>query len=363
MKKTTKRNIILLSVTAALAVAFTLILTLRKDEDPHSSSYQPKEIEDIATATRSSNAKIVMTDKLDNRVTLECTADGSWTVDGTYPASQPMIDRLLETLQKMRIRAEVNRDAVPNVLKDIAAHGVQVDIYKGSQLIETYFVGRETKDHMASYMLRKGDKIPCEVHIPGFRGYLTPIFSAESIKWRSHNIVDLDVYDIARIELEIPQAQNESFAIIQKENEDFSMELMEGHRQLQGFDTARVGQMLSKFKNLNFDEFASIVPNSLADSCVKGTPRSILRITDTQGSLCEVDIYLKYANPDDAKVMPDPKLREELDVNRLYAIITGGKCGADATSKDTVLIQNYVFDFILQPACYFQGKNITLPTK
>ena len=52
--------------------------------------------------------------------------------------------------------------------------------------------------------------------------------------------------------------------------------------------------------------------------------------------------------------MPDEKLREELDVNRLYAVID---------NKDTVLIQNYIFDFILQPASYFQGKNITLPIK
>ena len=356
MKKQTKRNIILIAAFAAIIGALVLILNIRKEQDPHNDKYQSEELDG------KSIAKIVMTDKLGNHVTLECNADSSWTIDGKYPASQPMVDRLLETLQKMRIRAEVNRDAVPNVLKDIAAHGVQVDIYKGSRLIETYYVGRETKDHMASYMLRKGDKIPCEVHIPGFRGYLTPIFTAEAIKWRSHNIVDLDVYDIARIELEIPQAQNESFAIIQK-GKDFSMELLEGHRQVHGFDTARVSQMLSKFKNLNFDEFASIVPNSLADSCVKGTPRTILRITDTEGNNCEVDIYLKYANPNDAVAMPDPKLREELDVNRLYAVITGGKCGADATSKDTVLIQNYIFDFILQPASYFQGKNITLPTK
>lgn len=363
MKKQTKRNIILFSVIAAILAATVLFLTLRKEEDPHSNSYQSEEIKNISKyVSDAQNVKIVMTDKLDNHVELACTANGSWTVDGKYPASQPMVDRLLETLQKMRIRAEVNRDAVPNVLKDIAAHGVQVDIYKGSRLIGTYYVGRETKDHMASYMLRKGDKIPCEVHIPGFRGYLTPIFSAEAIKWRSHSIVDLDVYDIARIELEIPQAQHESFAIVQNDK-DFSMELLEGHRQLNGFDTARVSQMLSKFKNLNFDEFASIVPNSLADSCVNGTPRTILRITDAKGNNCEVDIYLKYSNPDDAIAMPDPKLREELDVNRLYAVITGGKSGADATSKDTVLIQNYIFDFILQPASYFQGKNISLPTK
>lgn len=345
MKKQAKRNIILIASIAALLIAtVVVVIVLNNKPDPHDSSYQGD--------TSIPINKIVMADKLNNRVTLELIGD-TWMVDGKNPASKPMVDNLLETLQKMRIRAEVNRDAVPNVLKDIAAHGVQVDIYRGGELATTYYVGRETQDHMASYMIRKGDKVPCEVHIPGFRGYLTPIFTAEAIKWRSHLIVDLDVYDIARIELEIPQVPQESFAVYQKDK-DFAMELLEGHRQIQQFDTARVSQMLSKFKNLNFDEFASIVPNSRADSCVTGVPRSILRISDTKGGNHEVKVYLKYSNPDDEKVIPDAKLREELDVNRLYAIID---------NKDTVLIQNWIFDFILQPASYFQGKDITLPTK
>ena len=344
-----KKNIILLAAIGTILAATVLIWLLRRDRTngpgPHDSSYQ---IEDTASIT-----KIAMADKLDNRVTLERKGAGAWIVDGKYPASQPMINHLLETLKKMRIRAEVNRDAIPNRLKDIATYGIQVDIYQNGEPTKTYYVGRETQDHMASFMIRKGDSLPCEVHIPGFRGYLTPTFSAEAIKWRSHKIVDLDVYDIARIELEIPQAQHESFAIVQKDK-DFHMELLEGHRQLQGFDTARVGQMLSTFKNLNFDEFASIVPHNQMEICVKGTPRSILRITDTQGDSHEVKVYLKYSNPDDIAAMPDEKIREELDVNRLYAIID---------NKDTVLIQNWIFDHILQPASFFQGKNITLPIK
>ena len=44
--------------------------------------------------------------------------------------------------------------------------------------------------------------------------------------------------------------------------------------------------------------------------------------------------------------MPDPEMYETFDLNRLYAIVD---------RKDTVLIQYYVFDNILQPASYFLG--------
>ena len=59
--------------------------------------------------------------------------------------------------------------------------------------------------------------------------------------------------------------------------------------------------------------------------------------------------YLKYANPEDSLAMPDTNLYEMFDVNRLYAIID---------NKDSVLIQYFVFDNILQPASFFLNKDI-----
>jgi hypothetical protein len=60
-----------------------------------------------------------------------------------------------------------------------------------------------------------------------------------------------------------------------------------------------------------------------------------------------VKTYLKYANPTDSLVMKNEGLYEMFDLNRLYAIID---------NKDSVLIQYYVFDNILQPASFFLGK-------
>jgi hypothetical protein len=127
------------------------------------------------------------------------------------------------------------------------------------------------------------------------------------------------------------------------------MELTQGHKLVDGFDTARVAQMLSSFANLNFDEFASRVPNSNMDTSFNSAPRTILRITNTDGETREVKTYLKYANPEDSLAMPDTNLYEMFDVNRLYAIID---------NKDSVLIQYFVFDNILQPASFFLNKDI-----
>ena len=355
-----KRNIILIAIVTLVALV-ALIIALRGSRK--STFPQDYHIADTASVTR-----IFMADKQNQQVLLVRTGDSSWVVDcnGTqYQANQPMVNLLLETLNTMRIRQQVNRSAIPTIIKDLSARAIKVEVYQRKPLINwfggrlslfprekhtvTYFVGRETQDMMASYMYREGDKVPYVIHIPGFRGFPTPRFITDPLKWRSHLIVDLDVKAIERVELTIPDRPEESFAV-QREGEGFYLELQNKQRAA-GFDTARVAQMLSSFTYLNFDEYAAIVPNSFADSCVSGTPHTILRITDTAGHTREVRTFIKYENPDDLLAMPDPEMYETFDVDRLYALLRS----EDAAREDTVLIQYYIFDNILQPASYFLG--------
>ena len=307
-----------------------------------------------------------MADKQDNHVLLQRVADSTsdtmWTVDGLYPASQPMIDMLLETLHDMRIRQQVNKNAVPQVVKLLSARAIKVEVYQRKYFIDwfggklklfpreklavTYFVGHETQDMMACHMFRQGDKEPYIIHIPGFRGYLTPRFVTDPMSWRSHTIVHWDIRQLQRVELDIPANPEESFAV-ERQGEGFAFVLTQTNTTVANFDTARVAQMLSCFANLNFDEFASRVPNSNMDTSFNAGPRTILRITNTDGTTRELKTYLKYNNPADSLAMPDNDMYEMFDLNRLYATID---------DKDTVLIQYYVFDNILQPASFFLGQ-------
>ena len=344
-----KRNLILVAAAVLIAAAALIIALLGSRKATFDQDYHVK---DTSTITR-----IFLADKQDNEVLLVRTADSTWLVNGTYDANMPLVDLLLETLNTMRIRQQVNRNAVPTIIKDLAAHAVKVEVYQRvyrinwfngklrlfphEKLTVTYFVGRETQDMMASYMCREGDKVPYVIDIPGFRGFLTPRFVTDPLKWRSHTIVDLNVHAIERVELSIPDMPEENFAI-QREGDGFYMQLAD-NRRAPGFDTARVAQMLSSFTWLNFDQFAELVPNSDTLS-LQGAPRSVLTITDTAGRHTELRTYIKYYNPAYTMAMPDSAMRNTFDLDRLYAIVN---------RTDTVLIQYYVFDKILQPASYF----------
>ena len=188
--------------------------------------------------------------------------------------------------------------------------------------------------------------MPYIVHIPGFRGCISPRFYIDPYLWRSHSIVSLPVQKIARVELEIPSMPTESFAVV-REGEGFTFNLLNPPTKVEGFDTARVAQLLSSFVNLNFDEYAKVVPKVELDTTFSREPRTILRITDTEGETRELKTYIKYSNPDDLRAMPDTTMYQVFDLDRLYAVLDG---------KDTVLIQYYTFDNILQPASFFLGR-------
>ena len=353
-----KRNIIIIAAVAVLAVVAAVVALTGSRKSTFEQDYH---IEDTSTITR-----IFLADKQGNDVLLTKVGDSLWMVDNTYEANQPVVDMLLETLHDMRIRQQVNRAAVPTIIKDLSARAIKVEVYQRKPFINwfggrlqlftrerlavTYYVGRETQDMMASYMFREGDKVPCVIHIPGFRGFLTPRFVTDPLKWRSHTIVDLDVRAIQRVELEIPAMEEESFAVVNN-GDGFDLEWPVGHRRAEGFDTARVARLLASFTWLNFDEFASIVPNSNADSCISGTPRTILRVTDTAGRTREMKSYIKYTNPADLAAVGNSGSYELFDINRLYAVID---------NTDTVLIQYHVFDNIMQPGSYFMGGSRTL---
>ena len=124
-----KRNLIII---AAVVVVGIVALVVALNGRRTSTFKQDYNIEDIDAVTR-----IYLADKQDNEVLLTRVGDSSWIVDNTYPANQPLVDMLLETLHTMQIRQQVNRNAVPNVIKDISARSVKVEVYGRADSGET----------------------------------------------------------------------------------------------------------------------------------------------------------------------------------------------------------------------------------
>jgi len=355
-----RRNIIIICIVVVLGLVALLVSRMLSQRTTLRQDFQIE----VAAIPGCVN-KIFMADKENHQVLLENSGDTLWLVDGKYEASTHMVDLMLETLAEMRIRSRVNKAAVENVVTQMAARSVKVEIYYDDHRIswfkgkfrlfpfehcEVIYVGYDTPDMMATYMYREGDEVPYLIHIPGFRGCLSPRFVVDPYAWRSHAIVDLPVQEIESVELTIPSSPDESYAV-RREGEGFAFFKGDNAVRVDGFDTARVAQLLSSFVHLNFDEYAKIVPQAELDTTFSKAPRTILHVTDTRGKSRELKTYIKYNNPDDLQAMPDTTMYQIFDMNRLYAVLD---------NKDTVLIQYYVFDNILQPASFFLGSDKSL---
>ena len=195
MKKLNRKNknLIIILVIIVLSTIIAIVLSNQKT----STIEQNFHIED----TRSIK-KIIMEDRDGYKSELEKKNDSVWMVNNEFEAAPKMINTLMETLRDMRVREPVARAAHANIIKQLSARHVRVDIYTKGHYInlgfikfferekfeKTIYVGNQTMDNMGTYMIVKGTELPCVVHIPNFRGYLSTRFDTDPDNWKPHTI-------------------------------------------------------------------------------------------------------------------------------------------------------------------------------
>jgi hypothetical protein len=302
--------------------------------------------------------KITLKDKLGRNIVLDRKQDSLWVVNKDYECNQSTMQGFLETFANMRIREDVPKAAVNNIVKSLASNGVEVNIYTEDYLIDfwfihlfkrihldrTFFVGYETQDRLGTYMLKKGDKVPRIVHIPEFRGYLSSRFNTDPDAWKSHNIFRYKQSEIQQLTIDIPNQKSQSFSL-KNNGKGFDFLDFNG-QQINNFDTAKVVALLSSFVNMNYESVANNINKAQKDTIFTHTPLYVITINDKKGKKETMTIYLKPG--EDEVEIEDPRqgfFVAMSDINRCYALTS--------KTKDTLVMQYFTLDNVLQPASYF----------
>lgn len=302
--------------------------------------------------------KITLKDKLGRNIVLDRKQDSLWVVNKDYECNQSTMQGFLETFANMRIREDVPKAAVNNIVKSLASNGVEVSIYTEDYLIDfwfihlfkrihldrTFFVGYETQDRLGTYMLKKGDKVPRIVHIPEFRGYLSSRFNTDPDAWKSHNIFRYKQSEIQQLTIDIPNQKSQSFSL-KNNGKGFDFLDFNG-QQINNFDTAKVVALLSSFVNMNYESVANNINKAQKDTIFTHTPLYVITINDKKGKKETMTIYLKPG--EDEVEIEDPRqgfFVAMSDINRCYALTS--------KTKDTLVMQYFTLDNVLQPASYF----------
>ncbi len=343
--------VVILILLAATAIWFLM----HSDKGTLNAADTGFAIQDTSTVS-----KIFMADMKSNSVLLEKTQNG-WQLNGKYKTNTKLIDILLGTMMKIKVKAPVPIVARDNVIKRLSSIGIKVEIYQNAyrinlfdkyhlfpyeKLSKVYYVGDVTPDNLGTYMLIDKAKDPYITHIPGFRGFLTPRFSPKVDDWKSHQVFNISLMDIASISVKFLKKPNESFKVdITDSQGNYKLIKLSDSTLITRYDTLKVLNFLTSFRDLRYEtRLNNLLPIIRIDSIINSPALYEITLVDKKHDTTFVKAFAKKALPENVKkkdyltLIPD-------DRDRFHALINHG--------DDFVLMQYYIFDKVLHPLSYY----------
>ena len=354
-----KNRFFILSVIILSVITLILLLT-------NSTSTFRKSHSDFAVDDTSNITKIFMADKNNDALKLEKKGPGKWIVNEQYPAQKANVEMLLNTMLQLEVKETVPKTAHNNIIRDLAATSVKVEIYQRvyridfwgirlmphEKLTKVYYVGGATQSNRGSYMLMENSTEPFVVYMPGLRGFVSPRFTPIEKYWRDYSIFKTNILEIASVKMEFPSNPELSFEVNVSRDHRIRMISLQDHAEIPLFDTLKVMNFLASFRSVSFEALLNDMDKHVKDSILSSPPFVIISVTDTNKITKTIRTYHKQGQHDavDYNQQPTP-----YDLDRLYALVNDG--------KDFTLIQYFVFDRILRPKTYFLKDEKRAPLK
>lgn len=353
-----KRNISI--IVAGFLLLGCLIIVLFKTGALHSNGTLKSDafaVKDTANVT-----KIFIASMTGDNVLLT-RRDSVWYVQDTIQAMQPKINELLSTICNISLQQTVAKTAQSNINKMMSVNAVKVEIYQTApkfrlfginfftkeRLVKTYYMGPATMDNVANFAILEGFDEPCIVHIPGFRGFLTPTYSFNETEWYNCDLFSTKITRIQMLKVEDFENPTESF-YVEKSGPRFFNLYDANHQQIMDYDTVKLLDMLAEYRDKNYEVYVKDMPQSERDSIIRFNHFKTITLMDVNGKETRLDMYRKLT-PDmmylDAIVGGEVRAEDEpYNRDKFYAILNGNK-------KNLVQCQYFHFDRQVQPLSYF----------
>ncbi len=339
-------------ISVIILTAIALVLVLSRSETTFRKDSADFAVDDSATVTR-----IFMSDKNNNSVTLNRLGPGNWQVNNQYPASKFNVEMLLQTMSELMVKNPVAKAAQNNVIRELAVNSVKVEIYQKAyridlfgqirwfpheKLTKVYYVGGATSSNQGTFMLMENASTPFVTYLPGLRGFVSPRYSPLSKYWRDYTVFKKTIPEIVKVRVEVPGTPDFSYEVTNNRNNTYTLVSLKDNKQIFDYDTLRMLNFLSGFRNLNYEALLNDIDKHKIDSVVNSQPFIVITLTDTSGATRTMKTYHKQGPEGQADPQGNPL---PYDLDRLYATVNG--------DKDFVVIQYFVFDKVLRPKSFF----------
>ncbi|MCK5857098.1 MAG: hypothetical protein KAG64_06380 [Bacteroidales bacterium] len=348
------KNILILALSLmAIIYAINLLTTQNNSTiDNHFVIY------DTSTVQR-----IFLADKKNNTVDLQ-RKNGTWVLNGDEKPIIENIDILLKTMHSIEVLNPLAKSAYNNGITQLASNSVKVEIYQSKYRINiggvklfkhivksrVFYVGGPTANNMGTLMKSEDDDELYITHIPGFRGYLTERFKANTSDWLSHEVFSYSIMDIQRLSVEYPHKPHESYQIINEGNRSFKIIQLMNNLEVTSFDTLRVLEELAAFTIINYESLLDKLSDSRIDSIKQDLPARIVTVESKLGAKRKLTMY--YRPNFEKKESMNGKVFD-FDMDRLYAFVDN--------KRDVVSVQYFVIDNISRPLSFLVNTQIRMP--
>jgi hypothetical protein len=314
-----KKNVVYLVVFIILLAVAGYLLMQREGK----STLKRTQNYDFTIKDTAAVDKIIISDKRPSKVTLTRTKRG-WMVDGESLARRDAIQTLLLTLNRMEMRNFLPERLKETAIKRMAVHGKKVEVFKNGEPFKTFYVGTESQDEMATYMMIEGSDAPYAVSIPGFNGFLSTRFFANGDLWRSRTIFATPSSRIRKLEVLYPEDPKVSFEVNRFSADSLYIKRVASGEIMQPVNKVNLKLFLSTFEKLSY-EGAIVSTDAIyakRDSLLASTPAFVISLTDTEGSEKTLTAFHIKAAPEMAG---EDGLPLDYDPDRLHAFINKEK--------------------------------------
>ena len=344
----------------ALLLTILAVIAIVYKKGGFQKSLNPKKLSTMfAVKDTESITKIFIANMFGDKVVLSKTEEG-WLVDNQKPAAGYKINDLLSTLGSIQIAQPVAKPMQPVIIEMLAVKSMKVEVYANEpsftifgkpfftkeRLIKTYYFGDATPTSLGSYASLQGLPDPYIIYRPGFRGYVTPIFTPKPIDWFSHKIFGTKLTQIQKasfVDLESPE---NSFSVEKSGPRTFSL-FDSQNNIVTNYDTTLLINMLSEFRERNYATFLPQISQTTKDYIFQSQFYKIISIVDVDNQTTTLNLYHQI---DSGALYEDGRLIKEMDYqinkDRCYAIVNNNP-------DEVFTIQFFHFDRQMQPLSYY----------
>ena len=293
--------------------------------------------------------KFIISDTENNSISISRdNKQGIWMIEGTdYFVQNDNVQLILETFYRIRIKQDVPKTGVENVISSLAVRHKKVEVFMSDEKdpVKTWYIGGPTQDHMGTYMLLQNgnnkSSIPFITYKPGVNGSLDVRFFTSWVDWKSSSVFCYpDPRKIRSIDVNFKDKPAESYTAVRKENGDVLL-LDNNKINIELFDSSQVKHYLTHYKKIHYNRLEN-VNDLFIDSVFSDSPDYTITLQDNESKITKTEIWKMRMDGD---YYDSNGLIMNWDPEHGYLRIND--------SKELFRIQYFSWDILFKPLSYY----------